>query len=67
MYILVNEPAGGIRKEAFDALDNAFGTGEFSQGQAVTVLANAELGNATSAESLLRDLVNNECIAETEA
>ncbi len=63
MYILTDEPAGGLRKEAFDALDNAFGTGEFSQGQAETVLANA-LGE--NAESLLRDLMNSGSVTEVE-
>ncbi len=66
MYILTNEPASGLRKEAFNALDDAFGTGEFNQGQAVTVLANADLGGTVSTESLLRDLVSSGYITEVE-
>ena len=66
MYILTDEPAGGLKKNAFDALDEAFGTSEFSQGQAVTVLANADLGGSTGAESLLRDLVGSGCVTEVE-
>ena len=62
MYILTNEPAGGLGKEAFDALDNAFGTGEFSQGQAITVLANAL--ESSNAESLLRELVSGGYVTE---
>ena len=64
MYILTDEPASGLRKEAFNALDDAFGTGEFSQGQAVTVLTNSGLDGA---EALLRDLVSGGFVAETEA
>lgn len=66
MFILTDEPAGGLRKEAFHALDEAFGTGEFSQGQAITVLANADLGSAARAESLFRELVNGNFVTETE-
>lgn len=66
MYILTNEPTGSLRKEAFEALDNAFGTGEFSQGQAITVLANASLGDTTSAESLFKELVSGGFVTETE-
>ena len=63
MFILTDEPAGGLRKEAFHALDEAFGTGEFSQGQAITVLANADL---VGPEALFRELVSGQFVTETE-
>jgi len=66
MYILTDEPSGGLRKEAFDALDNAFGTGEFNQGQAITVIANEGLGGTMGAESLLRDLVSGGFVTEVD-
>ncbi len=62
MYILASEPASGIRAEAFAALDDAFGTEEFSRGQALTVISNA-LG--TNGEAAFRDLENSDCITET--
>lgn len=64
MYILTNDPPGGLRKEAFDALDDAFGTGEFSQGQAETVLANSI--DTSAPESVFRDLVSNGYVTEVE-
>lgn len=59
-YILADEPIGGIGKEAFDALDGAFGTDEFAYGQALTVITNAlEVENA---EAILRDLIRGGAI-----
>lgn len=63
MYILTDEPTGNLGREAFNALDDAFGTGKFSQGQAITVLANADLKGA---ESLFSDLVRGGYVTEVE-
>jgi len=64
MYILTDEPRSGQSLDAFRALDNAFGTGEFSQGQAIATLANSL--EASNAESLFRDLVSGGFVTETE-
>jgi len=64
MYMLVNSPGGGQSKEAFDALDEVFGTNEFSKGQAVNTISVAmELDNAT-ADSLFNQMVRSENIGE---
>ncbi len=39
MYILVSEPHGDEACRAFDALDDAFGTDEFSKDDAMKVLS----------------------------
>lgn len=64
MYILTNEPQGGIGKDAFEALDGAFGTGEFSQGQALTVIANAV--ETDKAAAVFNDLVSGGYVTEVD-
>lgn len=65
MYILTDEPLGGQQANAFEALDDAFGTGEFSQGQAITVLKNAL--ETPNADGLFRSLVQGGHVTETDA
>ncbi len=58
-YILTNEPrtSGTMIAGAFDALDQAFGTEEFTETQALqAITAQMDFGT-TGAESLLRDLI----------
>lgn len=63
-YILTDEPPGGQRLDAFQALDDAFGTSEFSQGQALTVIGNSL--ETPNSGSLFNDLLRGEYITETE-
>jgi len=65
MYILTDEPASGEQLEAFKALDDAFGTGEFSRGQAITVLVNT-FEDASKADSLFQNLERGAYITEVE-
>lgn len=44
MYILVAEPHGDEAARAFDALDETFGTDEFSQADAMNVLTQHGFG-----------------------
>jgi len=58
MYILTDsphEPSIHLR-EAFDALDNAFGTNEFSGPDAIRAICRAMSIGTLEATSLLRDL-----------
>ena len=64
MYQLVDEPKGRTLAEAFEALDDAFGTGEFSEGQGVSALALGMSVNDSRASELLRNLVQRGCVEE---
>ena len=66
MYILTDsphEPSIHLR-ETFDALDNAFGTDEFSGPDAIRAICRAMSIGALEATSLLRDLEARGYIAE---
>ena len=64
MYQLVDEPKGGTLGEAFEALDDAFGTGEFSEGQGVSAIALGMSVDDSRASELLRNLVARGCVEE---
>lgn len=65
MYTLVDEPKGGVLADAFDALDDAFGTEEFSEGQAISAIAlDLEVEDDRAAE-LLKNLVDRGCVEES--
>lgn len=65
MYQLVDEPKGETLKKAFDTLDEAFGTGEFSEGQGVSAIALGMGSDDPRASELLRNLVARGCVEET--
>ena len=65
MYMLVSEPKGGDLHEAFDALDDAFGTEEFSESQGVSAIALGMEVDDSRASSLLKNLVQRGCVGET--
>jgi len=65
MYTLVDEPKEGKLQDAFNVLDDSFGTGEFSEGQGVSAIAlGMEVDDSRAAE-LLRNLVQRGCVEET--
>lgn len=66
MYILTNEPGGGRQGDAFKALDNAFGTNEFSEGQAVTVVVNELECTDSEALSVFSKLVSSGSVSEVD-
>ena len=66
MYILTDEPGGGRQADAFGALDNAFGTEEFSEGQAITVISNGLECGPNEAASILSRLVSGGHVSETD-
>jgi hypothetical protein len=47
MYILADRPTSKTLGDAFDVLDDAFGTGEFSKDQAIASLSNEGFTAAT--------------------
>jgi len=65
MYILVDEPKGGQLAEAFNALDDSFGTAEFSEGQAVSAISLGMEVDDSRAVELLKNLVARGCVEET--
>jgi len=67
VYILADKPTKpGSLLEAFDAVDEAFGTGEFSEEQAVSAVALGMSVPDTRASQLFRDLIQQDFISETE-
>jgi len=64
MYQLVDEPKGGTLAEAFEALDDAFGTGEFSEGQAISAISLGMSVDDSRASELLRNLIARGCVEE---
>lgn len=64
MYMLVNSPSSGIQKQAFEVLDEVFGTGEFTEGQAINSIAvGLEIDNG-QATSIFHNMVRTENIGE---
>ena len=66
MYILTDEPGSGKLGDAFSALDNTFGTGEFSKGQAITVITNELECSAEEASSVFSKLESSSNISEVD-
>jgi len=64
MYVLLNEPSGGDSKEAFEVLDETFGSGEFTSGQAVSAINVALEVGTSKAQSLFNKLVADDYIGE---
>lgn len=65
MYILVDEPkSGGALSDAFNAIDDAFGTDEFSEGQGISAIALSMEVSDTRASELLKNLVARGCVEE---
>ena len=66
MYILTEPPPGPsiYLRETCDALDNAFGTDEFSDPDAIRAICRAMSVGKLEAASLLRDLEARRYIAE---
>jgi len=64
MYVLVDEPKGGQLADAFNALDDSFGTGEFSDGQGVSAIALGMEVEDSRATELLKNLVARGCVEE---
>ena len=62
MYMLVNSPKSGEQKEAFEVLDEVFGTGEFTDGQAINSIAVGLEVDADRAQSIFNLLVRSENI-----
>jgi hypothetical protein len=67
MYILADKPKkSGTLSDAFDAIDEAFGTGEFSEDQAVSAIALGLSVPNERATQLLKDLVQQEFVTEVD-
>lgn len=65
MYMLLDEPSGGESKEAFDVLDETFGSGEFTEGQAISAINIALETELAKAQSLFNKLVRGDYIGES--
>jgi len=61
MFILVQEPSGEESKRAFEALDDALGTEEFSEATARKVMAEHGFG-----KDMLERLVDGGYVSETD-
>lgn len=64
MLMLINEPANGQQKEAFNILDQVFGTSEFSEGQAVNSIAVGLEISEADATQVLSTLKRNDAVGE---
>ena len=64
MYVLLSEPSGGESKEAFEVLDETFGSGSFTLGQAASAISIALEVSTSKAQSLANKLVADDCIGE---
>ena len=61
MYMLIDSPASGMPKQAFDVLDEVFGTDEFTSAQAINSIAvglEVDNGQATTIFNSLVRTVN---------
>jgi hypothetical protein len=64
MYTLAMEPKEGNLADAYKAIEDAFGTGEFTDGQAVSAIClNLEVDDARG-YSLFKNLIERGCVAE---
>lgn len=65
MYILADEPEkGGALADVFDALDDAFGTDEFSEDQAVSAIALGLSVDDTRASQLFKNMNDRGFVSE---
>ncbi len=64
MYVLLSEPSGGDTKEAFEVLDETFGAGGFTEGQAVSAIGLALEVSSPKAQSLVNKLKTGDYIGE---
>jgi len=64
MYILLHEPSGGDTHEAFEVLDATFGSGGFTQGQAVNAINLALEIGTSKAQGLVNSLISGGYIGE---
>jgi hypothetical protein len=62
--MLTSSPAKGELKQAFDVLDEVFGTGEFTDGQAVNSIAVGLEVDNSQAQNIFNVLVRNENVGE---
>lgn len=64
-YMLTEEPQGqGPAKNAFEALDEAYGCDEFTESQAVQAIANAVSVSEEEAARLFSSLKSSGCVSE---
>ena len=64
MFMLIKSPASGQLKEAFDVLDEVFGTGEFTEGQGVNSIQVGLEIETGQAQTIFSTLKRNENIGE---
>ena len=64
MYVLLCEPSGRESKEAFEVLDETFGSGSFTLGQATSAISIALEVSSSKAQSLANKLIAEECLRE---
>lgn len=65
MYILASKPSkDGTLSDAFDAIDNSFGTDEFSDEQAASAIALAMSVDDRKAEQLFKNLIDRSFVSE---
>lgn len=64
MYVLLQEPSDRTSKEAFEVLDETFGSGSFTEGQAINVISLALEIDTNKARSRLSTLLSHDCIGE---
>jgi len=64
MYMLINSPKSRELKQAFDVLDEVFGTDEFSEAQAINSIAVGLEVENSQAQAVFGSLKRNENIGE---
>ena len=64
MFMLIKSPASRQLKEAFDVLDEVFGTGEFTEGQGVNSIQVGLEVEPGQAQTIFSTLKRNENIGE---
>ena len=64
MYVLLSEPPGGESKEAFEVLDETFGSGSFTLGQATSAISVALEVSTSKAQSLANKLIAGDYVGE---
>lgn len=64
MYVLLTEPSGGDTKDAFEVLDETFGSGGFTPGQAISAISIALEVSSSKAQSLVNKLLAGDYLGE---
>ena len=64
MYMLINEPPSGELKEAFQVLDDVFGTNEFTEAQAVNSIQVGLEVETGHAQQIFNTLKRNDNLGE---